>query len=105
MRCTDEQLRLVRDRAEALRRRRERLLQRGAAAACLVLMASLGLLLSGRSGGASLAEGGAFGSIVLVSPVLGYIVAAVLAFVLGVSVTLLCLRHRGEGDSPEDEDS
>ena len=33
MRCTDELLRLVRARAEALRRRRERLLQRGAAAA------------------------------------------------------------------------
>ncbi len=104
MRITDEQLRLVRERAEKLRTRRQRLLRRGTAALCLLLAAALGLVLPGMEGGAALPEEAAFGSIVLTSPGLSYIVIAILAFALGVCVTLLCIQRRAQGRDGEDRD-
>ena len=104
MRSTDEQLRLVRSRASRLRLRRERMLRRGAAAGCLLLAAALGLLLPGTGGSAVIGGGTAYGSIILTSPALSYIVIAILAFILGVCVTLLCLYHRRRTGSPEEEE-
>ena len=99
MRSADEQLRLVREKAEKLRRRRQALLREGTGAAGLVLAAFLCFLLP-RAGGVALPEGAVYGSLILTSPLVSYAVVAVLAFVLGICVTLLCLHRRG----PEDED-
>jgi hypothetical protein len=99
MRSADEQLRLVREKAEKLRRRRQALLREGTGAAGLVLAAFLCFLLP-RAGGTALPEGAVYGSLILTSPLVSYAVVAVLAFVLGICVTLLCLHRRG----PEDED-
>ncbi len=104
MRSTDEQLRLIRNRASGLRLRRERRLRRGAAAGCLLLAAALGLLLPGTGGSAVIGGGAVYGSIILTSPALSYIVIAILAFILGVCVTLLCLHHRSRKGSPEEEE-
>ena len=52
----------------------------------------------------SLPEDVAFGSLVLSSPLLSYIVVAVLAFAFGVFVTLLCVARRRLHGTQEEED-
>ena len=100
MRSADDQLRLVREKAEKLRRRRQALLREGTGAAGLMLAAFLCFLLP-RAGGAAPPEGAVYGSLILSSPLVSYAVIAVLAFALGIFVTLLCIHRR----EPEDEDS
>jgi cytochrome bd-type quinol oxidase subunit 2 len=104
MRSTDEQLRLVRNRASKLRMRRRRMLRRGAAAGCLLPAAVLGFLLPSVEGSAAIGAGAVYGSVILTSPALSYIVVAILAFILGACVTLLCLHRRGRTGSPEEEE-
>ncbi len=104
MRSMDEQLRLIRGRAEKLRQRRRTLLRSGAAAACLLLAAALGLFLPRPEGDLRLPEGAAYGSLVLSSPLLSYMIIAVLAFALGVVVALLCISRRAAHGAPKDED-
>lgn len=104
MRSADEQLRLVREKAAELHRRRLYRLREGTVAACLLLTVCLGFLLPGAGSGADLPEGAAYGSLVLTSPLASCIVIAVLAFALGVCVTLLCVHHRGQRGETEDED-
>ena len=106
MRSTDEQLRLLKSRAAALRQKRQRRARLGVtAAACLALVAALSSLLS-LEGGTVLMQGdAAFGSMILLSPRLGTIVVAILAFALGVGVTLLCVgcrKQRGEKENDRD---
>ena len=104
MRSTDEQLRLVRKKASKLRMMRERMLRRGTAAGGLLLAVVLGLILPRVGGGATTVGGAFFGSIVHISPVVSYIVVAVLAFALGTCVTLLCVHRRERADSSEEEE-
>lgn len=104
MRGSDEQLHIVRQRAARLRRRQTLLKQGAAAAVCLVLIAALGLALPRVSGRLAGPEGVAFGSLVLGSPALGYIVLAILAFALGVFFTLLCIHSRARRRDPEGRD-
>ena len=89
MRGMDEQLRLVQSKA---------------AVCCFALVLYLGFLLPGGDGGAVLPEGATFGSLVLFSPKLSCFVIAILAFILGVCVTLLCVYRRERRDGTEDED-
>ncbi|MBE7004859.1 MAG: DUF4179 domain-containing protein [Ruminococcaceae bacterium] len=101
MRNTDERLAAVRDRVAELdrqsRRMRDRYLAAASVAACLLAIVTLSSYMpgwaetsahtesSGMASAASLfAENGA----------LGYLVIGILAFVLGVSVTVLCFRLR-----------
>ena len=51
-----------------------------------------------------LPEGAAYGSLVLSSPLLSYMIIAVLAFALGVVVALLCISRRAAHGAPKDED-
>ena len=104
MRSTDEQLRIVRDKASKLRRRRQNLTRAGASAACLSLLAAL-IILTPRANGTVIREDAAFGSLILTSPVLTYVVIAILAFVLGVCVTLLCILRRPRRGRSEEEES
>ena len=45
----------------------------------------------------------AYGAFFLPSGIGGYVIAAVLAFALGVTVTLLCIRHRKQKEDTNDE--
>ena len=103
MRNTEDQLREIARRADGLRRvRRDRrllLAQGTSVAVCLVLIVAAAVFMP-RFGTDSVGGGGAYGSVILSSPALGYIVIGVLAFLLGVCATLLCLhmrRRRREG--------
>ena len=104
MRSTDEQLQLVRSRAAKLRKRRQSLLRSGAMAACFLLAAALGPLLPLTEGSVGAPEALAYGSLILSSPLLSYIVVAILAFALGILITLLCVGHRAAHGIPEEED-
>ena len=104
MRSADEQLRLIRNKAAGLRRRRQALLWEGGCAVCLLAAVFLRFLLPGVGAGAALPEGAAYGSLILTSPMVSCIVVAVLAFALGICVTLLCVHRREQGGEGEDED-
>lgn len=105
MRSMDEQLALVRSRAAGLRRKRgDRRRFAAASAVCLLLIAVLGILMPEVSGKLALPEEAVFGSLVLASPAIGYIVIGILAFALGVLITLFsCCRRETGGDTEEDD--
>ena len=109
MRTTDERLAAAKRRAEEITRqercRRSRLAAVSGAAACLAVILGLALAMpsvtahfSGADyyGGmtASLFSGGS----------LGYLLVGLLAFALGVCVTVLCFRLRGRGRDTDDEE-
>ena len=85
---------IMQRRDRIVRRRTRRACQALAGAACLltvVLLVVIGML-PGRSGQAS-AES-VYGSFLLSAEAGGYVLAAVIAFALGVLVTLFCLKRR-----------
>ena len=97
MRQTDDQLREILERSEKLKRKASRRIaaaQALSAAACFVLLLALSLTIPTVSGAAGGPEPGSYGSLILSSPQLGYMVIAVVAFLLGVCVTLLCVHLR-----------
>ena len=49
--------------------------------------------------------GSVYGSFLLSREAGGYVLIALIAFVLGVTVTLLCLRYRKKQDATKDEQS
>lgn len=105
MRSADEQLRMIRQRAEKRKQKRQTVLLRSATVLCsMALAAFLGLVLP-RLDGVILPEGTLTGSVVFLRPQLGYIVLAILAFCLGVFVTLLCVHHKEQKGDKEDEES
>ena len=101
MRNTDERLAAVRDRVAALdrqsRRRRGRWIAVTSVAACLGAIVTLSFYMPGwveksvytESGGMARAA-----SLFAENGALGYLVIGILAFILGVSVTVLCFRLR-----------
>ena len=109
MRTTEERIQALRARAaelERARRRRIRLLQAGSAAACFGIIAALAFLMPGltdtlarepaaESMRASIFSGGS---------ALGFLVIGVLAFLLGIAVTVFCFylhkREKDRGDRP-----
>ena len=107
MRTTDERLAAAKRRARELKRqRRSRVAALAGAAACLAVILGLALAMpsvTARFSGAdyyggmtaSLFSGGS----------LGYLLVGLLAFALGVCVTVLCFRLRGHGrDADADEE-
>ncbi len=111
MRTTEERVRLIREQTAGKRRaaqRRRRLAQSvGCVAASLLLIAGLGAHLSGvRPGEGAIGAGETPGAASLIgrSGALGYIVMGVLAFLLGVCVTMLLYRLRGGKERARRED-
>jgi len=102
----NEALRETLRRADAVKRRRDRvqsgLLSGGTLAMLAVLLTGAASITSPH--GLALGET-AYGAFLLPGEAGGYILAGVCAFVLGVLVTLLCLRLRRGGDhSPKREE-
>ena len=105
MRTTAERLAAAKRRARELERERQRRRARGilcaGTAACFVVIVSLALVMPGITEGFS---DTALGGGMAASIFSGYLVVGLLAFVLGVCVTVLCVRLRGhEGDSADEE--
>ena len=99
MRNTEEQLKEIVSRSEKLKQKQK---DRRAAAACLAsvcvciaLIVTVSLSLSSFSQAAA-THTGKYGSLVISTPYLGYAVIGALAFLLGICVTLLCVRLRGD---------
>ena len=110
MRTTAERLAAAKRRARELERERQRRRARGilcaGTAACLVVIVSLALVMPGIIEGFSdtALGGGMAAASIFSGRSLGYLVVGLLAFALGVCVTVLCVRLRGhEGDSADEE--
>lgn len=88
--------RRIAERERERKQRRGRLVTAAAAAACLAMIVGLSLLLPGMAGQESGGYQGFAGaaSIFCDSEALGYVVIGLLAFLLGVCVTILCFRLR-----------
>ena len=98
MRSTDNQLREIMKRADHMKEKESAkkvvFFYALSACACILLMAvTVRHLPVVPSSGMSQASGH-YGSLLLNASYMGYVVIGILAFLLGVSVTLLCLRFR-----------
>ena len=105
MRTTAERLAEAKRRARELERERQRRRARGifcaGTAACFVMIVSMPGITEGFSDTA-LGVGMAAG--VFSGRSLGYLVVGLLAFALGVCVTVLCVRLRGHEEDSADEE-
>ena len=101
--------------AEIMRRKDQIVLRRcrkscrvlsGVSAMFMVFLLLVICMMPGRTGSAF--TGTVYGSFLLSAESGGYVLAAVIAFVLGVCITLLCLRYKRlktsqkEGDRPDE---
>ena len=101
MRSNDERLQAVKKRASQLRRASAKKAAVAAVAACAAIIVGLSLAIPKVAAGFS--EGGfeysgLTASIFKSGSALGYILMGVLAFVLGVCVTILCYRLKGDSN-------
>ena len=108
MRDLDEQMRMIQSRSHRLRqearRRRALLRETGMVCACMVLIVGVSLWVNGLTGAALPVMVSPYGSLIAGSRHIGYIVIGVLAFLLGISVTLLGLQMRKKQDGEKDRD-
>lgn len=98
MRSSDEQFQMVLARADRLREiqaaRKAAMAWALSAVACLALLIAVVRIIP-RTSAAAIAAGSAqYGSLLLGAPYMGYVVVGVLAFLLGICVTLLCRQLR-----------
>ncbi|MCR4655793.1 MAG: hypothetical protein K5770_06145 [Lachnospiraceae bacterium] len=98
MRSSEELLKEVMNRSETVREKRslkKRIIADGTAGVlCLVLMSAAFFSLPRLAPGAQGAGMQQYGSLLLASPYIGYIVVCLLGFGLGVCVTLLLIHLR-----------
>ena len=97
MRSTEEQIREItlRSRITAGERERRRTIAARAAAAvfCLALITAVSALVSlVPAAGQEISQTAPYGSIVITSPFVSYVLVGLLAFLLGISFTMLCLH-------------
>ena len=108
MRTTEERIKAMHQRAAEIdkekNRRQIRLIGSAAVLMCLVLVVFLGLMMPGISEkimGDTVSDGMA-ASIFSRNGALGYIVIAVLAFLLGTAVTVFCVKLKSLRETEED---
>ncbi len=101
MRNTETQLLEIRDRAEKLKKDRKKrstqALGGAVACVCLILIAVLSRGMTNVVG-KNTALISQYGGLILSEPKLGFVMIGILAFLLGVCVTLICVRLR-DGES------
>ena len=102
---TEEAVAEIMRRSEQIMIRRDRRACRRLSGAAGALLAALVLVIAVMPGGGAAAPTeSVYGAFLLSREAGGYVLAAVLAFALGVAVTLLCLkRKRSKDRSPEDD--
>ena len=98
MRSTDEQLQEILRRAETVKETRSlrKQLRASAMAACVcgVLLILVCLYLPRLSAIQKTPDFQRYGSLLLAAPYMGYVMVGVLAFALGVCITLLCIHWK-----------
>ena len=98
MRNTEEQLREIMRRAETVKEKRsiQKRLRASALASCvcMFLLIVVSVYLPRLTAISQDTAAGQYGSLLLAAPYTGYIVVGVLAFALGVCITLLCLHWK-----------
>ena len=98
MRNTDEQLREIMRRADTVKEKRsiqKRVLGSAlASCVCVILLMAVSIYLPRLTAISQNTAAGQYGSLLLAAPYTGYIVVGVLAFALGVCITLLCLHWK-----------
>ena len=98
MRSTDEQLREIMKRGDYIKEKKSS--QKAAASfalaacACVALLIVTTLYLPGLTTAGTPQANGHYGSLLLNTSYMGYVVIGILAFLLGVCVTMLCLHLR-----------
>ena len=96
MRGTDEQLREIMKRAEAVKEKstiRKSLHMRAfSACVCAVLLTVVSFYLPRLSAASQESGMHRYGSLLLAAPYIGYVAVGILAFALGICVTLLCIH-------------
>ena len=98
MKTTDEQMNEIMRRSESLKAKKSMndyiIGFSIAIAACLALIVLVGASIANISPETADNSVSQYGSLVISAPYMGYVVIGVLAFILGVLVTLLCRRIR-----------
>lgn len=104
MRSNIERVAAAKRRAEELERRRKarraHIAAFGSAAASLIFIIALAIFIPSLNGSAAI-EGAAGAGSIFASGTAGYIVIGILAFALGVAVTLLCIKLRSYWNSED----
>lgn len=98
MRSTDEQLHEIMQRAENItetRNIRSRMLTAGMSAlACVIMLVIVSMNIPRITVLSAENEQTQYGSLLLAAPYLGYIIVGIIAFALGICVTLLCMNWK-----------
>ena len=99
---TETRVREIRSRTRQYRKRYEARLLSCLSVCCLFLLAGIGVLFRSvqAPGVATVADG--FGAVLLRSGAGAYVVIGIAAFVIGVSVTVLCIRLKNRSASRTD---
>ena len=112
MRTNEERARLVHNRTAEIKRKRQRLKQRAfdmiCIAACLALVVGIGSFMPGLAIGITAGEvhhASGTASLVGSHEALGYILMGLMAFLLGVCVTVLLYRLRRSKEKSKRENS
>ena len=98
MRNTDDQLKEIMQRSKTIKAKHDSKVAIAAEAVssviCLILMVVVIALLPGFNAGGNVATQVQYGSLILRSSYIGYVIVGALAFILGILVTLLCAQVR-----------
>lgn len=98
MRSTDEQLKEILRRSEAIKEKRaiQKRLRASALAscACAALLIAVFAYLPRIKDTAQSSTAQRYGSLLLTAPYMGYVVVGALAFLLGICVTILCIQWK-----------
>lgn len=98
MRSTDEQLREIIQRAEIVKEKRimkKAILADGIASCiCLALLIAAAVSLPNLKTAQAGNTASQYGSLLLAAPYIGYVIVSLLAFALGICVTLLCFHWK-----------
>jgi len=102
---SDEAFAKIMKKSVRIREKRERRVTALLSAACVTLSVLLiGTVILWKEPTASEAVSSQFGAFLLPSRDGGYVLAAVIAFFLGIAVTLLAIRYKNRGKHKEDDD-
>ena len=102
----DEALSEILRRSERVALRRKRRSCQRLGGICSALLAVLALSITVIPGKPAVTSAGSvYGSFLLSREAGGYVLIGLIAFALGVAVTLLCLRYRKKQDATKDEQS
>ena len=112
MRTSEERARLIHRRTAEIKQerriKRQRRLDAACMAACLFLVIGIGAMMPGLMKGAadgSIVHSSGTASLIGSHAALGYIMMGLLAFLLGVCVTVLLYRLRRRGERQKQEDA